>query len=395
MSYPWRAAAIVLGIATHGCVAFVPAALGRASNKLSNSDASSAAVLQSSPVDRTRLRQGRHAGPRMMAKERKKGKGKAGRVKLIESVAAADRGDEPQLEDEEGEATSTPAFNVDKLKAETKTPFRTFRLFIYGGFGVSALIGGVTSLTQLAATLTDQPGALELQKVLINLVVDFGVMAAAALCYNFETSQQEGLEQVEAANREKRRKLEATKITGDVNAERVEQLRALNVKVPGSGTGPELEGAKEAPVGVLMDEAKQSFCVIAGGKEYIRDSILAAMLAKNQIFPSLNMLVVPVEMDVASSGNGSKGLAKGFGSSSLSYEEQGYVAAPVNEDGWRALMKEEFDAAERQGVVARSSGKDGIVLLVSKKGKVLRRGVGVPMWNMIRDDVDPPPAKKT
>ena len=57
-------------------------------------------------------------------------------------------------------------------------------------------------------------------------------------------------------------------------------------------------------------------------------------------------------------------------------------------------MKEERDAAERQGAVVISSGKDGIVLLVSKKGKVLRRGVGVPMWNMIRDDVDPPPEKK-
>lgn len=57
-------------------------------------------------------------------------------------------------------------------------------------------------------------------------------------------------------------------------------------------------------------------------------------------------------------------------------------------------MAEEFDAAERQGAVAKSSGKDGIVLLVSKKGKVLRRGVGVPSWKMIRDDVDPPPEKK-
>lgn len=79
-----------------------------------------------------------------------------------------------------------------------------------------------------------------------------------------------------------------------------------------------------------MKEAKQSFCVIAGGKEFIRDSILAAMLAKNQIFPSLNMLVVPVEMEVADDRKGTKGLAKGFGNSSLSYEEEGYVAAPVN-----------------------------------------------------------------
>lgn len=79
-----------------------------------------------------------------------------------------------------------------------------------------------------------------------------------------------------------------------------------------------------------MDEAKQSFCVIAGGKEYIRDSILAAMLAKNQIFPSLNLLVVPVEMEVTEDGRGPKGLAKGFGNSSLSYEQEGYVAAPVD-----------------------------------------------------------------
>lgn len=53
------------------------------------------------------------------------------------------------------------------------------------------------------------------------------------------------MEQVEAANREKRRKLKATKITSDVNADRVTQLRALIVKVPGTGDGAELEGAKE------------------------------------------------------------------------------------------------------------------------------------------------------
>lgn len=41
------------------------------------------------------------------------------------SVAAAERGDEPRQEDEEDEETATPAFNVDKLRAETKTPFRT------------------------------------------------------------------------------------------------------------------------------------------------------------------------------------------------------------------------------------------------------------------------------
>ena len=82
--------------------------------------------------------------------------------------------------------------------------------------------------------------------------------------------------------------------------------------------------AKQAPVGVLMDEANQGFCVLAGGADFIRDSILAAMLAKNQIFPSLNLLVVPVDM-----GGGDGAGGKGFGKP-LSYEEEGYVAAPAD-----------------------------------------------------------------
>lgn len=71
-----------------------------------------------------------------------------------------------------------------------------------------------------------------------------------------------------------------------------------------------------------MDEAKQSFCVLAGGKEFLRDSMVAAMLSKNQVFPTVNLLVVPVITEVET--------AKGFGPKSMSYEGEGYVAAPVD-----------------------------------------------------------------
>lgn len=46
--------------------------------------------------------------------------------------------------------------------------------------------------------------------------------------------QQAGLEQAEATVRERQRRLEATKITGDVNARRVGKMRMLSVNVPGS-----------------------------------------------------------------------------------------------------------------------------------------------------------------
>lgn len=70
------------------------------------------------------------------------------------------------------------------------------------------------------------------------------------------------------------------------------------------------------------------------------------------------------------------------------------VSRVSQEDEWRAVMREELEAAERQGAAETSAGGDGIVLVVSKKGKVLRRGVGIPIWKTIRDDVDPPLKKK-
>ena len=61
---------------------------------------------------------------------------------------------------------------------------------------------------------------------------------------------------------------------------------------------------------------------------------------------------------------------------------------------WRAVMAEELEAAERQGALSQSSSKDGIVLVVSRQGKVLRRGVGIPAWKAIREDVEPQVKKK-
>lgn len=69
-----------------------------------------------------------------------------------------------------------------------------------------------------------------------------------------------------------------------------------------------------------------------------------------------------------------------------------FVAAQEGE--WKELMREEFEAASRQGATKAEAGDDGIVLLVSKEGKVLRRGVGVPVWNMIQEDVTSPQKTK-
>jgi hypothetical protein len=87
--------------------------------------------------------------------------------------------------DDDGQKTSF--FSKDKLLTEAATPFRTFRLFIYGGFGASALIGGLTAITQLAASLSGQPNALPLPQCITNVAVDLGVVVTCILAYRFET----------------------------------------------------------------------------------------------------------------------------------------------------------------------------------------------------------------
>ena len=65
-----------------------------------------------------------------------------------------------------------------KLLQEAESPWRTVRKFIYGAFALSATVGGLTALTQLAAY--QQPDAFPLEKSLQNVLVDFSVVAACA-----------------------------------------------------------------------------------------------------------------------------------------------------------------------------------------------------------------------
>lgn len=41
-------------------------------------------------------------------------------------------------------------------------------------------------------------------------------------------------------------------------------------------------------------------------------------------------------------------------------------------------MDQEFDLAERQGTLKSKS--QGISIILNNKGKIIRRGVGVPIW---------------
>ena len=52
---------------------------------------------------------------------------------------------------------------------------------------------------------------------------------------------------------------------------------------------------------------------------------------------------------------------------------------------WEAYLKKETDLAVLQGEV--DIVKKGIVVALKRNGKVLRRGVGIPPWKIIAEDL--------
>jgi hypothetical protein len=53
---------------------------------------------------------------------------------------------------------------------------------------------------------------------------------------------------------------------------------------------------------------------------------------------------------------------------------------------WVDYVRQEISQAEQQG--NKQASKDGIIIAVKKSGKVIRRGVGLPPWKQIVDELD-------
>lgn len=52
---------------------------------------------------------------------------------------------------------------------------------------------------------------------------------------------------------------------------------------------------------------------------------------------------------------------------------------------WERIIDPEFKLAEAQGI--RDARKEGVVLLLSRQGVVLKRGIGLPPWKVLLADV--------
>lgn len=265
--------------------------------------------------------------------------------------------------------------NFDKLKEEAQNPLRAIRFFVYAAAGLNAFIGGLTSLTQLVGSAANAPNALPMEQVTTNLGVNFGVAALCGVLYRLDAASQETEIEQMNENIEKRK---AARVAPEEASAREQRLVDLELVV----SVGEDEG-RVADVKTLQRDARQHVVIVCGGRGMISDTLLKAQIMGEK-FQRQNILVVPVtvgQKDAAPS-------PKGFGKNKM--EDKPYVAKPSNVGEWEDYMDTEFRTA-----TAQAKGEDevkaikdaGIVIVVRRDGKIVRRGLGVPAWEMVISDL--------
>ena len=257
---------------------------------------------------------------------------------------------------------------IDRLTVESSNPFRKVRLFIYGGFAFSAGVGGLTALTQLAASVTGQPDALPISQACLNIAVDFGVVGACAFGFNVESKAEKVAEQAQAAQA---KTTKAAPLSSEDVAMRREQLSALPLELNGEqGTVEEIQRKTGRPL-----------VVFAGSKGIVRDVLTETRVIGN-VLKAADLALVPVTLGERRNRTDKR---KGFGAptdTTSRFESFSFVAIPPpGDDQWQDFMETELATAERQGNEAPR--RDGLVLVVNAEGEVVRRGVGKPPWKQL------------
>lgn len=262
------------------------------------------------------------------------------------------------------------------LLVESVAPFRGLRLFVYASLASGAFVGGLITASGVAAALSGVRDDLDLNTEYINMAIDFGAVAFFGVLAKIDLDNGAKLT---VAVEEKIEQKKQQKKTTSAMREREQLLKNLNINVRVTQ-----DATKTAPVGVMQANAKQHIILVAGPGRTIRDALRGAQLNKVN-FAMTNILVVPYETGIDAADRASKPAGGGFGDARPAYETQPYVAEPVG-DGWEEFIAAEMDtAADQAGVKVYDQG---IALVVTNDGKVLRRGVGKVPWRKMVDELE-------
>mmetsp|Transcript_17751 Transcript_17751/g.25054 ORF Transcript_17751/g.25054 Transcript_17751/m.25054 type:complete len:388 (-) Transcript_17751:242-1405(-) len=305
------------------------------------------------------------------------------------------------LNEQKESTTDTLSANKNKLDPEVRSrlisesiaPWRTLRLFLYVSLGSGALLGGLITLSGVAAALSGVRSDLDLNTEYLNLGIDFGAVAAFAALFKYDLDKKEDLDNKVAQKLVQKKE---SKIIRKAMKEREKVLSKLELNVRVSDDG----AMQCAPLEAVQAGGKQHVIIVAGQRKAIRDALLGANILKME-FAIRDVLIVPYDIDSTRSKREEEEKTRpdgsGFGNANASssskintdkpktWENQAYVAQ-VAGDGWDDYINAELqDAIQQNG---ESVKKDGIAIVVANTGEIIRRGVGKVPWRDMVEELE-------
>lgn len=246
-------------------------------------------------------------------------------------------------------------------------------MFVYVAAGSGALLGGLITLSGVAAALSGARTDVDFNTEYVNLAIDFGAVLAFVLAYRFDIGKAAELNENVSAKLEAKK--DSKKIAGALK-EREATIANLKVNVRVSDDGKQM---KEATVKEVQAGAKQHLIIVVGERSAIKDALFSAKLVD---FAVRDVLIVPYEL--ATDAEKATRPTGGFGQRP-SWESAPYVADPSGAE-WDAYVNEELqDAIKQNGEGVR---KDGIAIVVKNTGSVVRRGVGKVPWRDMVEELE-------
>jgi hypothetical protein len=232
--------------------------------------------------------------------------------------------------------------NETKMRSEAQAPFRVFRQFLFGAFGVSATIGSGVSFIQFTTGLAGAPSAPPVAQSGQNLAIDGAVLALMVFLW---------------------RRDEAARQRQMARISREETLAALRVQ---------LSSQKTVRLAALRGFAR--VVVVAGSAAFVEEAAAAAEPHKEALL-ARGVLFVPLVTDGAQKPPPPL-------PASASASDKRWRGEPQFVTEWTRWLGDQMSAAS----VAAGAG---VYVSLRMDGRVRASGVGQPPWALLAASLPP------
>ena len=275
-----------------------------------------------------------------------------------------------------------------RIKEEIANPLRKVRFFFYAAMFMGGGLGTITTLPQLlfaiqdgaAATATSGASDGGVTTILTNLGIDVGAaVAGIALYLNDMKDESTKLERFTKKEQQLSNQLKTT----DIN-DREKEIGMLPIEIIYSEK--DVNTTRIVSVSDIQTKGKQNVVIVAGSQAFVRDSVISARIEGNELFNSKNTFILPVvlqgkQLDEVEEKRGFAAIE-----SKEALMEAPYIAKPAQVFVWERYLQKEVSLAELQG--GKNIAEQGIVIAVARNGKVVRRGLGLPVWKSLIAEIE-------